>query len=75
VESSCSLSGSDLYLVESIARGPEFQDPVQVPEGFPGHSLLVPHPSDDGLYVKLRDNPKAVHAVTLKTTVAEAGEH
>jgi hypothetical protein len=71
-ESTCSLSGSDLYLVEAIARGADFQDPVQVPEGFPGHSLLVPHPGDDGLYLKLRDNPAAIHAVTLKMAVADA---
>ena len=71
VESTCSLSGSDLYLVESVARGPDFQDPVQVPEGFPGHSLLVPHPGDDGLYLRLRDDPKAIHAVTLKTSIPE----
>jgi hypothetical protein len=74
VESTCSLSGSDLYLVESVARGPDFQDPVQVPEGFPGHSLLVPHPGDDGLYLKLRDDPKAIHAVTLKMLVADAAQ-
>ncbi|MEP7312951.1 MAG: hypothetical protein ABI859_10230 [Pseudomonadota bacterium] len=73
LESMCSLSGSDLYLVEAVARGPDFEDPVQVPEGFPGHSLLVPHPGDDGLYLKLRDDPKAIHAVTLKILVAEEG--
>jgi hypothetical protein len=70
-ESACSLSGSDLYLVEAVARGPDFEDAVQVPEGFPGHTLLVPHPGDDGLYVKLRDNPAAVHAVALTVSVAE----
>ncbi len=54
------------------ARGPEFEDPVQVPEGFPGHSMLVPHPGEEALYVKLRDNPTAIHAVQLKTVIAEA---
>lgn len=72
VDSSCSLAGSDLYLVEAVGRGPELTDPVQVPEGFPGRSLLVPHPGDEALYVKLRDNPTAVHAVLLKTVIAEA---
>jgi len=70
-ESACSLSGSDLYLVEAVARGAAFEEAVQVPEGFPGHSLLVPHPGEDGLYVKLRDNPVKNHAVTLPVTVAE----
>jgi hypothetical protein len=71
-ESACSLSGSDLYLVEAVARGPAFEDAVQVPEGFPGHSLLVPHPGDGGLYLKLRDNPATVHPVALPISVAEA---
>lgn len=65
----CSLSGSDLYLLEAVGRGPDFQDAVQVPEGFPGHSLLVPHPGDVGLYVKLRDNPSTIHAVALTPEV------
>ncbi|MEP7314326.1 MAG: hypothetical protein ABI859_17205 [Pseudomonadota bacterium] len=68
----CSLSGADLYLIDEVARGPQFEEAVQVPEGFPGHALLVPHPGDDGLYVKLRDNPGPVHAVALKTELADA---
>jgi len=71
-EATCSLSGADLFLVESVARGPEFEDAVEVPEGFPGYSLLVPHPGDEGLYLKLRDNPTAIHAVTVKMSVVEA---
>lgn len=69
-ESGCSLSGSDLYLIESVARGPDFEDAVQVPEGFPGDRLLVPHPGDEGLFVKLRDDPTAIHAVDLRAQVA-----
>ncbi|MEO7775068.1 MAG: hypothetical protein ABIT36_05960, partial [Steroidobacteraceae bacterium] len=65
VGETCSLSGSDLYLIEAIARGAAFEDVVPVPEGFPGRSLPVPHPGDDGLYLKLRDNPSVVHAVAL----------
>jgi hypothetical protein len=61
----CSLNGSDLYLLEAVARGSKFEDAVQVPEGFPGRSLAVPHPGDDGLYIKLRDNPALIHAVEL----------
>jgi hypothetical protein len=71
-DSTCSLSGSDLYLLEAVARGPKFDDPVRVPEGFAGRTLMVPHPGDQGLYVKLRDNPGVVHAVTLNNGVTEA---
>lgn len=72
-ESTCSLSGADLYLVEAVGRGPAFEDAVQVPEGFPGFSLLVPHPGDEGLFVKLRDDPATIHAVDLTAQVTEAG--
>jgi hypothetical protein len=67
----CSLSGADLYLIQSIGRGPEFVEEVQVPEGFPGNALQVPHPGDEGLYVKLRDDPTAVHAVELRAQVPQ----
>ncbi|MET0281044.1 MAG: hypothetical protein ABW278_07970 [Steroidobacteraceae bacterium] len=73
-DATCSLSGSDLYLIEAVGRGPGFEQPVQVPEGFAGHALLVPHPGDDGLYVRLRDNPSVVHAVTMKTIVPEPAQ-
>jgi hypothetical protein len=72
LNSACSLSGTDLYLVEAVARGPTFEDAVQVPEGFPGDSLLVPHPGEEGLYLKLRDNPAVIHAVSLPVSVVEA---
>jgi hypothetical protein len=35
--------------------------------GFTGYSLSVPHPTDGQLFVKLRDDPAAIHAVALRT--------
>jgi hypothetical protein len=61
----CMLSGSDLFLVDSVAGDAQFSHPVQVPDGFPGNALPVPHPDGDGLYVKLRDDPSIVNQVTL----------
>jgi hypothetical protein len=69
--SPCSLSGTDLYLIASVGRGPGFEDAVDVPEGFPGQALPVPHPGADGLAVKLRDNPSVIHVVDLTAQVAE----
>jgi hypothetical protein len=65
-ELACKLSGSNLYLVDSIANDPAFTHPVQVPDGFLGSALPVPHPVDGPLYVKLRDNPAAINATTLQ---------
>lgn len=63
----CRLSGSNLFLVDSVASDPAFSNPVQVPDGFPGYALPVPHPQAGELYVKLRDDPTVVNQVTLET--------
>jgi hypothetical protein len=63
----CKLFGSDLFLVDAVSNEAQFTHPVQVPDGFTGYSLSVPHPTDGQLFVKLRDDPAAVHAVALAT--------
>jgi hypothetical protein len=61
----CKLSGSNLFLIDSIASDRRFDHPVQVPDGFPGYSLPVPHPSSGQLYVKLRDDPSVINPTVL----------
>ena len=61
----CKLSGSNLFLVESVSSDPGFTHPVQVPDGFPGYTMPVPHPTDGNLYVKLRDDPAIVNSTGL----------
>jgi len=61
----CRLSGSNLFLVDSVASDPQFDHPVEVPDGFPGYVLPVPRPESGELYLKLRDDPSVVNAVTL----------
>jgi hypothetical protein len=63
----CKLSGSDLFLVDSVSNEAGFEHAVQVPDGFPGYSLPVPHPTNGLLYVKLRDDPSSVSRATLTT--------
>jgi hypothetical protein len=63
----CSLDGSGLFLLDSVSSDAAFTHPVQVPDGFPGNQLSVPHPDGNGLYVKLRDDPTVVNLVTLPT--------
>jgi len=64
-ELACKLSGANLFLVDSISNDPGFSHPVQVPDGFLGSALPVPHPAAGPLYVKLRDNPSVINATTL----------
>ena len=61
----CSLDGSGLFLLDSVSSDAAFSNPVQVPDGFPGNVLSVPHPAGSELYVKLRDDPDVVNLVTL----------
>jgi hypothetical protein len=66
-ELACKLSGSNLFLVDSISEDPAFTHPVQVPDGFLGSALPVPHPTVGPLYVKLRDDPSVINPTTLET--------
>ena len=63
----CKLSGANLFLVDAVSSDAKFAHPVQVPDGFPGYSIPVPHPTDGNLYVKLRDDPSVVNSTTLGT--------
>jgi hypothetical protein len=63
----CKLSGSELFLVQAMSNDPQFSHAVQVPDGFPGYSLPVPHPTDGQLYVKLRDDPSVINLAALPT--------
>ena len=66
-ELACKLSGSNLFLVDSISTDADFVHPVQVPDGFPGYALPVPHPKDGQLFVKLRDDPDVINLASVDT--------
>jgi hypothetical protein len=72
VQVACKLSGADLFLLDSVSADPQFRNAVQVPDGFPGTTLPVPHPQADGLYVRLRDDPAIVNAANLSAQVLPA---
>jgi hypothetical protein len=62
----CTLTGSNLYLVDSFSTDPSFTVPVPVPEGFIGTTVALPRPAaDGGFYLRLRDDPTANEQVTL----------
>ena len=65
ITQACTVSGSGLYLVDSIATDATFTTPVTVPEGFVGNTLLLPRPAKTGFYLRLRDDPTAANSVTL----------
>ncbi|MGC2032235.1 MAG: hypothetical protein WA642_19615 [Steroidobacteraceae bacterium] len=64
-ELACKLSGTNLYLVDSVSNDREFAHPVQVPDGFLGAALPVPPPTGGALYVRLRDDPSVINATSF----------
>ena len=76
-DTSCQLSGSALYLIDSISTDAAFTTPTEVPEGFVDQSLAIPRPPATAsakaapvtIYIKLRDDPEVADAVTLPLEV------
>ena len=62
---SCMLTGTNLFLAESVASSPDFDNAVNVPADFTGTQLTVPHPVNGVLYLKLRDDPETVQTLSL----------
>jgi hypothetical protein len=66
----CTLDGSNLFLVQSFGAGKDFAKPAEVPTGFAENIFTVPTPADGTtLYLRLRDDPNSVATVTLPTPV------
>lgn len=61
----CTLLGSNLFLIDSVASDPQFTHTVSVPVGFADSSLTVPRPNGTLLYIKLRDDPATVNTLVL----------
>jgi hypothetical protein len=61
----CSLTGSDLFLLDSVSVDADFTRVTHVPDGFTGRVLRIPHPPQGKLYLKLRDDPEIVNVARL----------
>ena len=61
----CILSGTSLYLIDSISTDAAFTTPIRVPDGFVGSSISLPAPTSAVYYLRLRDDPTAANTVTL----------
>lgn len=70
----CTLSGTNLFLADSFAATPDFDNPTDVPQDFTGTQLMVPHPAGGTLYLKLRDDPETVQTLTLPVTLLSTAE-
>jgi hypothetical protein len=61
----CRLSGSNLFLIDSVASDAEFTHAVTVPVDFGDSTLSVPRPNGTLLYIKLRDASDTVDSLVL----------
>lgn len=61
----CLLDGANLFLAASIAATSSFDGAADVSPDFTGTELIVPHPADGVLYLKLRDDPVTVQTLNL----------
>ena len=66
----CQLTGSNLFLLDSVASDSQFAHTAPVPTGFIDSTLSIPHPTEAGLFIKLRDDPATVSAVVLPVSPA-----
>ena len=64
-EAACSLTGLDLFLLDSVSVDADFTHATHVPDGFTGPMLQIPRPMQGKLYVKLRDDPAIVNVAVL----------
>ena len=64
-DASCTLSGSNLFLIDSIGADAGFAKAVRVPDGFAGQTMQVPRPAASQLYLRLRDDPQQVSVAVL----------
>jgi hypothetical protein len=73
-DADCTLTGSDLFLLDTVGADAEFHRAVRVPDGFAGSSLQVPRPAASQLYLKLRDDLQAVGIAVLDAHPGLRGE-
>lgn len=70
----CTLAGSNLFLLDSVASDPQFKDVSPVPAGYAASTISVPRPNGTLLYIKLRDDPAAVASVALPVLPLSDGQ-
>lgn len=70
----CILSGANLFLATAVSSTPQFDDATAVPPEFTGTEIVVPHPVNGQLYLKLRDDPATVQTLAIPVTTITSHE-
>ncbi|HEX6770926.1 MAG TPA: hypothetical protein VF126_02795 [Acidobacteriaceae bacterium] len=61
----CTLNGTSLFLIDSIASDPQFTHSISVPDGYTNPTLAVPKPASGELYLHLRDDPAVANTIAV----------
>lgn len=61
----CSLSGNNLFLIESIASDKDFEHSIAVSESAMEAKIEVPRPKGKLLYLRLRDDPSVANVLEM----------
>jgi hypothetical protein len=72
---SCTVTGNNFFLLQSISANPDSSDPVPVPDGYTGTSLTIPHPTAATIFFKLRDDPASIDSAILPTPAPPVTAH
>ncbi|WP_336968491.1 hypothetical protein [Sphingobium aromaticiconvertens] len=64
----CRLTGTSLFLIDSVASDAAFQQSAAVPQGFTGTAIDVPRPRNGKLFVRLRDAPGSSVEISVPVT-------
>jgi hypothetical protein len=62
-----------MFLAASLSTTPDFENAVDVAPEFTGTQVVIPHPTNGVVYLKLRDDPAIVQTLTMPVTPAPAG--
>jgi len=65
----CILSGTNLFLVETVSASSDFSNPIEVPADYTAAQMAVPHPVNGTLFLKLRDDPETVQTLNMPMTL------
>jgi hypothetical protein len=68
----CTLTANNLFLVEAVGSSPEMGNAIEIPADFTGAQIMVPHPVNGSLYLRLRDDPETVQTLNLPVTPIQA---
>jgi hypothetical protein len=63
----CQLFGANLFLIKSLSTDRAFDHAVEIPEGFTGASIVLPHPVGGRLFLKLHDSPGVINQIAMPT--------